>query len=70
MAQNEFSREVGVSSRKSVRKENMPYDNIYPAKKELGRKRRWCSSYFHVALGGGGCGDFPPSHGGLVLYYP
>ena len=45
MTQNEFLREVGASSRKSVRQEKMPYDNTYPAKKELGQKLRWCSSY-------------------------
>jgi len=53
MAQNEFFLEVGVSSRKSVREEKMPYDNADPAKKELGQKRSWCSNDFDVARGGG-----------------
>ena len=70
MAQNEFLRELGASSRKSERKGKMPYDNAYPAKKELGQKRSWCSNDFDVARGGGGCRDLPPSHGGIVLYDP
>ena len=70
MAQNEFLREVGVSSQKSVREEKMPYDNTYLTKKELGQKRTWCSNGFDVARGGGGCWGLPPSLGGIVLYYP
>ena len=58
MTQNEFLREVGASSQKSLRKEKMPYDNTYPAKKELGQNSRRCSSYSPIARGGGGVGVF------------
>ena len=70
MVQNEFLREVGASSQKSVGEEKMPYDNTYPAKKELGQNSRRCSSYIRDARRVRGCRGLPPSHGGIVLYYP
>ena len=70
MAQNEFLRELGASSRKSVREGKMPYGNAYPAKKELGQNSRRCSSYNRNARRGRGCRGLPPSRGGIVLYCP
>ena len=70
MAQNEFLRDLGVSSRVGVREEKMPYDNIYPAKKELGQNSTRCSINSNGARRVRGCWGLPPSCGDKVLCHP